>query len=60
MGNGKSIADQIQDALRGLEDSGLVTGLGDQSEVDDEKAEDEAAPTTNKPDVPHDDDTSPS
>lgn len=52
MGSGKSLIDQIQDALRGMEESGFLDELADQAEVEDD-AQEKATPPLEKPDAPH-------
>lgn len=57
MGSGKSLIDQIQDALRRMEDSGFLDDLADQTDADD-GAHEKVDPMSDKPDAPHDKDES--
>lgn len=50
MGSGKSLIDQIQDALREMEDTGFLDELADQTDADDDDQE-EAAKISDKPEM---------
>lgn len=55
MGSGKSLIDQIQDALREMEESGFLDELADQTDADDDTQE-EAAKISDKPEMTRDTD----
>lgn len=50
MGSGKSLLDQIQDALREMEDSGFLDELADPTDADDDDQE-EAAKISDEPEM---------